>query len=1076
VHTGWVGGVFVGRGDELRVLTAALDRAAAGTGSLALVSGEAGIGKTALASRLAAAAEARGVEALWGRCVEFEGTPVYWCWRQVLRDWAESRPRDEVLDALGSGAADIARIAPEIGADADAAVEDDDARFRLFDAVSRWLRRASRQHPLLVVLEDLHWADGASLRLLEFVAVGLAQTGVLVVATYRDTDVASDSPLAHALGASLRPGPSTPHVPLSGLSAAEVATLASEAFGESLVPAADAVAAHTGGNPLFATEVLRLLAAGAAPTGVPSTVRAVILDRVKRLGPDAERILTLAAVLGTRFSADVLVRLAGDEAVVDKMLRGACRVALLAEDDHAADGYRFVHDVVREALYDQLSRSERRDLHMAAGEALEGGDPEILAGHFLAAGSDRAVPYAIAAGDQAARRLAFDEAAELYRAALSLWPARDRRRADLLVSLGDALFHADHGLVAKEAFLEAADVARDLGDPHLMARALLGIGSGRMHGRPEWDVPVPRLEENLALLGSGDPALRAELLSRMGDMVPDRAEARRLMEEGVATARATGHADTLVLALARRFLAFPFPDPLAARRAAVEEMLAASASGSDPQRVYDARSMLIRLLLEEGELDRAVIETHLLDRDTDTGRGALLLRMVEPVGALVATVQGDFAKAQEHITGLLGRAGARGRTEVVWDMVQVQLLAIVWHQGMLEAVQVALAQVADALPEDSGVYIPAGRLIVDAELGHRDAALSLLHGRVGPDLAGWQHTWGGNDMVELTWIAEACGFLRDGAFAERLHELLLPAADRMIVAGMPPLLAMCWGSLPLGITASLLGRHDEAESYFAEAHARHAQMGAAVLVARTDFHWALAAAAAGRVEQAAVLAGSAQATADRLGLVALARHAAGLLDGLAVPVPEPEPEPAEAATADAVFRCEGEFWTVRFDGATARLKDSKGMRHIAALLASPGTERHVLDLASEADGALAAGGDGPVLDAQAKAAYRRRIEELYEERDDAERCNDLARAERAEAELDALLAQLRGAVGLGGRDRVASAESERARVSVSRAVKTALSRIDAALPGLGAHLHATIRTGTFCSYAPDPRAPVPWTL
>jgi tetratricopeptide (TPR) repeat protein len=1055
----------------MRALAAALERAVGGAGSLALVSGEAGIGKTTLASRIAAEAAAQGVEVLWGRCVEFEGTPVYWCWRQVLRDWAEARPRDEVLEVLGPTASDVARIAPEIGVDP-SPLDDDDARFRLFDSVSGWLRRASKARPLLLVLEDVHWADGAALRLLEFVAGGLAQTGALVLATYRDTDVAPDSPLAAALGASLRPGPSTPHVPLAGLSQAEVALLATEAFGHSLASAAHEVTAHTGGNPLFATEVLRLLAAGAAlSAGVPSTVRAVILDRVKRLGADGERILTGAAVLGARFSARALVRLVGDQAAVEKVLDGACRVALLAEDDHAVDGYRFVHDLVREALYDQVSRADKRAMHMAAGEALEAAgdsDPETLAAHFLAAGSEKAMPYAAAAAEHAVGRLAFDEAAALYRSALSLWPSRDERRAGLLTALGEALFHADHAPAAKEAFIDAADVAEELGDARLMARALLGIGSGRLHGRPEYDVPVPRLERNLALLGSRDPALRAQLLSRMADMVTDRVESFRLAEEAVATLRGVDSPDTRVLALARRFLAFPYADTLAARRAAVDEMLAAARAGVDPQRTYDARCMSTRLLLEAGELDRAVTEAEILDRDTDLGRGSLLLRMVEPVGANVATLQGDFDKAQQHITGLLNRAGERGRTEVVWDAVQVQLLAVLWHQGMLEALHITLAQAVDALPEDPGVYPPAGTLIIDAELGHRDAALSLLHGRVGPDLAKWQYTWGGNDMVALSWIAEACGLLRDGTFAERLHELLLPAADRMIVAGMPPVVAMGWGTLPLGITAGLLGRHELAESYFAEAHDRHAQMGAHVLVARTDFHWAQASASAGRADQAHALATSAEAAATRLGLAALARHAGALLVR------------DEPPASGAVFKREGEFWTVSFEGGVARLKDSLGMRHIAALLASPGTERHVLELAAEGGAgfglAPAAGAQAPLLDAQAKAAYRRRIAALTEERDEAASCNDLARAEKAEAELEALIAQLRGALGLGGRDRAAAAESERARISVSRAVKTALSRIDDALPDLGTHLRATIRTGTFCSYVPDPRVPVPWTL
>jgi CheY-like chemotaxis protein len=183
----------------------------------------------------------------------------------------------------------------------------------------------------------------------------------------------------------------------------------------------------------------------------------------------------------------------------------------------------------------------------------------------------------------------------------------------------------------------------------------------------------------------------------------------------------------------------------------------------------------------------------------------------------------------------------------------------------------------------------------------------------------------------------------------------------------------------------------------------------------------------------------------------------------------------------ALFKREGELWTIAFEGAAFRLRDTKGLHYIAALLRDPGRERHVLDLvaADRADGGAAssAGGDaGPVLDAEAKAQYRARLDELTADLGDAERNNDAERASRVEDERQLLLEQLAGAVGLGGRDRRAASDAERARVNVTRAIKSVLDRIAENSPALGDHLAATLRTGLFCAYLPDPQSPLRWEL
>ncbi|HEV8319213.1 MAG TPA: response regulator [Vicinamibacterales bacterium] len=183
----------------------------------------------------------------------------------------------------------------------------------------------------------------------------------------------------------------------------------------------------------------------------------------------------------------------------------------------------------------------------------------------------------------------------------------------------------------------------------------------------------------------------------------------------------------------------------------------------------------------------------------------------------------------------------------------------------------------------------------------------------------------------------------------------------------------------------------------------------------------------------------------------------------------------------AVFRREGEFWTIAFEGTAFRLKDAKGLHYIAALLRAPDREVHALDLVisqAPSDGApLAVGGDaGPILDAEAKAQYKERLDDLEEELREAERWNDRERAGRAKEERDLLAHELAAAAGLGGRDRKASSDAERARINVTRAIKGALEHIAKSSPELARHFEATLRTGTFCSYAPDPRATLRWEL
>ncbi|HET7686983.1 MAG TPA: hypothetical protein VFM19_11300, partial [Candidatus Limnocylindria bacterium] len=285
----------------------------------------------------------------------------------------------------------------------------------------------------------------------------------------------------------------------------------------------------------------------------------------------------------------------------------------------------------------------------------------------------------------------------------------------------------------------------------------------------------------------------------------------------------------------------------------------------------------------------------------------------------------------------------------------------------------------------------------------------------------------------------------------------------------------------LGLLARAAGHLDEAVAHLDAAVAGNRRMGARPWVAHSQADLAATLrqrGAAGDVERAATLEAAALATARRLGMVALAARLEPSGEHVTTP---------SAHVTGASFRREGDYWSIEFAATAVRIRDTKGMAHLARLLAAPGRELHALDLAG-ADGvapAEAADGDGlaprrltdvgPLLDDEAKAAYRQRVGELRTELAEAESWNDPERAAHLQAELDAIARELAGAVGLGGRDRVSGSPAERARIAVTRAIRSSMARIAQQHPALGAHLEATIRTGTFCVYVPDPASPVRWS-
>src|SRR4051794_3700315 len=304
------GGVFVGREGELERLREAVDGALAGHGSLQLLVGEPGIGKTRAAEELATYARVSGARVHWGRCREDEGAPAYWPWVQAIRSYARDADPVALAWQVGAGAAEVAQLIPEVAEKLDVEPakrsDSEEARFRLFDSITSLLLAAARDRPLVIVLDDLHWADEPSLLLLRFAARELASSGLLILGTYRDVELGRHHPLARVLG-EISGIEGSGRIPLRGLDVGAVERYIEMTSGAPSPPGlADAVQEQTDGNPFFVGEVVRLLASegkltaggSAAELQIPQGVREVIGRRLDRLSEETNEALRVAAGIG----------------------------------------------------------------------------------------------------------------------------------------------------------------------------------------------------------------------------------------------------------------------------------------------------------------------------------------------------------------------------------------------------------------------------------------------------------------------------------------------------------------------------------------------------------------------------------------------------------------------------------------------------------------------------------------------------------------------------------------------------------------------------------------------------------
>ena len=1058
---------IIGRDDVLNACDAALQRMMDGNGGLLLIAGEPGIGKTTVLQSLAGLASDRGCVVRWAACPEDNAAPAFWPVVRVLSD-----PPDPTLAAV---AADLGAPAAEAG----------EHRFVLFDRVAAALSAAGDAAPQVLVLDDLHWSDPSTLRLVGFLVKQLRTSRVLLVGSYRDTDVTPGHPLLELLA---EPGTSGETLTLTGLSVEDVATLVTRASRTSSPPAATSIREHTGGNPFFVLHVARLLDAEGHLAGrdralpLPVGVRAVLERRIARLSQPCHELLGVAAVIGAQFDVRLLAAVSGvdADAVADLLDESAAARLTQAADDGRQ--HAFAHALIRATLAGQLSARRRAALNAAVADALvarHGDDPGHLARiahHELNAGDDRAATRGVHAAERAARHAfearAFEQAAEQF--AMAIDAARDPEQlADLGLAMGDALLRAGDWDRAAEAFTTSANLAREHGWADTLAEAALGVGADtggfevRLHDQRQ----IAMLTEALEGLGEELPALRARLLARLSvatTNVATPAERSAWADEALRLACSAGEPRALAHALSAWCDANAGPAATDARLDAAAEMLVVGERSADPETILIAHRFRIVGLLERG--DPAAHEEIERFVSVAESMGQPLYGWYVPLfRGMQALLRGDLEGADRGSADAFALGAAAGSANAEM-LAGTQAAAIGLERGKLRELATALDEAMTQHPwfQDLPVAIAMAAMI-DIGFGEAEQARAKLHGMAArrcafvPDDSEWLSTMSG--------ITTACLLLSDETSAAVLYDVLRPHAGRVVVDGIG---ASCLDPVDylLGRLAEVLGRDDEAVGHLEAAIEQTRHLGAPLLEAHAQ-----------HALGAAVMARDAQRGTELQASAEAVLRAAGAAPLLVFGPADLEDDPAapgdlraESGGRQGVFRRDGVMWTLTFEAQTVRLPDAKGLHDLRHLLAHPGLAVPAAALqgtdVAQAPAAVSRGVEA--LDDQAREAYRVRLRDLDDEVDEAEANNDPERAARLRMERGFLLSELSAAVGLGGRSRRLGDDADRARKAVTMRIRNAIDRITREHPALGRHLSATVKTGRVCSY--DPEHPVSWTV
>ncbi len=858
---------FVGRTEEHELLRAAWkDASVDADRRVVLLAGEPGIGKTTLAARFAHEVHEQGGVVVYGRSDEGLGTP-YQPWLEALGQLVEQSP-DEVLAAhvAGCGAL-LGRVVPALnrrvggdGASVPVSGDGEIERYALFGCVADLLDRVSASVPILMVLDDLHWADRQSLQLFRHLIACGRPMRMVVLGTFRDSDVARGDPMSELLAA-LHREQGVVRVSLRGLGDLDLLEMLERVAGHDLddsgLALRDALVEETAGNPFFVGEVLRHLSETGAiyrgddgrwvgagdirGIGLPVSVREVVSRRLDALGPDTARVLSYAAVIGRDFDIRLLAAITDvhEDAVIDLCDAAVAAAVLQTTDD--ADRYTFAHALIEHTLYDGLSPARRTRAHRAVAEHLESDSSDAgrraaeLAHHWSAAvqpaDATKAIHYAELAGERALEHLAPDDALRWFTRALDLLEnsAEDdpRLRAELLLSRGEAQRQSGIG-AHRETLLEAAHLADRIDAVDLLVRAALANNQGgnSTTGTTD-DERLAVIDRAIARVGSDDSPERALLLAlavieRVWTLDP--AERSRLAHEAVAVARRAGDRATLARVLGSAAISVTSPATLEMRLEWLAEACELCDPVTEPATHQLCHGERIAVALEAGDMvliRAASASTAASERFP--APGAQWYSLHRQVWRVV--LEGDLERAEGVAEAALELGLEIGRPDAI-TAYSAQLSSIRHHQGRLHEFAPLIERALEETPSLTA-YWPA-LASAYSRSSEPARAVGLLDEAVASGLpVPFDSTW---TTAHAAWSTAAVRVGHDAA-ARLVRERLEPFHAQIVTThvAVQPAVAFYLGRLD-----HYLGNLDEAERRFVEADAIHRRLESPLLIAYGD--------------------------------------------------------------------------------------------------------------------------------------------------------------------------------------------------------------------------------------------------
>jgi class 3 adenylate cyclase len=865
---------FVGRGAQIQRLTERVKKAADGTRSVSFLSGEPGIGKTTLSRKVAQVAHHDGLCVLYGRCDEdlaVSYQPFAEALGHLVAHCDERLLTDHVADhggALLTLVPQMSKRLPDLQATQTA--DPDSEQSRLFSGVVGLLAAASSETGLLLVIDDLHWTDRASLQLLRHVAGSAQLSHVVILGTYRDSDLTTGHPLTDTL-ASLTREADVDRIDLMGLEDFEIIEMMEQVAGHDLdrdgVDLAHAVRRETDGNPFFTTELLRHLGETGLvhqdesghwvasddlfEQGLPPSVRVVVGQRVDRLGEEMRKVLSQAAVIGREFEVDVLAAVVGnDEDQLLDLIDQGVQAGLLAEVEGKADRLSFAHALTQHTLYEDLGATRRARTHRRIAEVLEAmygtapdGRAAELARHFVAAtktaDAAKALNYCKLAGDQALAQIAPADALGWFSQALDLYPqipSDENLRCELMIGLGTAQRRSGDPS-HRGTLIDAADLARTIGDIRLLVASALANNRSGVTASGQVDLEkVSVLESALEAVGTHDSRERALLLGMLGSELAyatDTAGAKNVRDAALEMARRLDDSATFLRVTACLYAEDFLPETLDQRRDDLDRAVLLATAIADPLSLFRANLDCSVACLQSGDLSG--FHSHLVAAeevaehlgDLHQRWSAMIVR------GLSLTISGDLARAEEQANAafLIGTEGAVPEATAV---LGAQLIQIYGQSGRSDDLSTMAELMAAAADENPGLPIlRAGLALTYCDLGRDEEALGIIEGDFNDGFRRFPHdtTW----AASLGVLAEVCVHFQRDDLAELLYGWLRPWNRQVFHARVS-----CQGpaAFHLASLATTLGHHESANLHFTEALEMGEGLGSPYWTARTQIEWA----------------------------------------------------------------------------------------------------------------------------------------------------------------------------------------------------------------------------------------------